>query len=454
MRRWPDTVADVRYLASDVAAATGGRLCGDDVSIDGAEFDSRVLEPGALFVPIVADRDGHSFIAAAVARGAAGVLSAAGAADGVTTIVVDDTSRAFLDLAAWARDRFGEQVVAITGSVGKTSVKDLTAAVLARRWRTHAALRSYNNEQGLPHTMLNAPDDTEAVVLEMGMRGFGEIARLCTVARPAIGIVTSVAAAHTERVGSIEGVARAKAELIDALPAEGVGILNADQPLVAAMAPRCAGRVVTFGLAGDVRVEKLTLDDLARARFTLSSDWGRVDVGLAVPGAHMAINAAAAAACGLVLDVPLDEVAAGLGGAGISPWRMELHRTVAGAVVINDAYNANPASMRAALDTLAQLAGDRKVAMLGRMAELADPLTAHPAIAAYARELGIELIAVGTDLYGPVPVNDPVAALGSVGPGTAVLVKASRSAGLEKLAEQLLAVLGGTPESTASSDGR
>ncbi len=432
----------MRYLASDVAAATGGQLIGDDVPIDGAEFDSRVLVPGALFVPIVADRDGHSFIPAAVARGAAGVLSAAGAADGVATIVVDDTSRAFLDLAAWARGRFGDRVVAITGSVGKTSVKDLTAAVLARRWRTHAALRSYNNDQGLPHTMLNAPDETEVLVLEMGMRGFGEIAKLCEVARPTIGLVTSVAAAHTERVGNIEGVARAKAELIDALPSSGVGILNADQPLVAAMSARCAGRVVTFGLAGDVRVEQLTLDDLARARFNLVSDWGRVEVALAVPGAHMAINAAAAAACGLVLGVPLDAVAAGLAGAGISPWRMELHRTVAGAIVINDAYNANPASMRAALDTLAQLAGDRKVAMVGRMAELADPGAAHPEIADYARDLGIELIPVGTDLYGPEPVSDPIAALGAVGPGTAILVKASRSAGLEKLAERLLVALG------------
>ncbi len=397
-------------------------------------------------MPIVADRDGHSFIPAAVANGAAGVLSAAGPADGVPTIVVEDTSQAFLDLAAWARDHFGDQVVAITGSVGKTSVKDLTAAVLARRWKTHAAMRSYNNEQGLPHTMLNAPDDTEVLVFEMGMRGFGQIAQLCGVARPTFGIVTSVAAAHTEMVGSIEGVARAKGELIDSLGSDGVGILNADQPLVAAMAGRCAGRVVTFGLTGDVRVEKLTLDDVARARFTLATDWGRVEVALAVPGAHMAINAAAAAACGLGLDVALDEVATALAGAGISPWRMELHRTSAGGVLINDAYNANPASMRAALDTLARLAGDRKVAILGRMAELADPVTEHPAIAEYARELGIELIAVGTDLYGCTPVSDPVAALGVVGPGTAVLVKASRSAGLEKLAERLLVVLGSGPE--------
>ena len=442
VRLWPGTVAGVRYLASEVATATGGQLIGGDAVLDGAEFDSRVLRPGALFVPIVADRDGHSFIPAAVTNGAAAVLSAVGPAPGVPTIVVDNTSQAFVDLARWARGRFGDHVVAITGSVGKTSVKDLTAAVLATRWRTHAALRSYNNDQGLPHTMLNAPDDTEVLVFEMGMRGFGEIAKLCEVARPKIGIVTSVAAAHTERVGGIEGVARAKAELIDAMPADGVGILNADQPLVAAMAARCAGRVVTFGLVGDVRVENLVLDDLARARFTLATEWGRAEVALTVPGAHMAINAAAAAACGLVLDVPLDGVATGLCGAGISPWRMELHRTVTGAIVINDAYNANPASMRAALDTLAQLAGDRKVAMVGRMAELADPLTAHPAIAEYARELGIELIAVGTDLYGPEPERDPVAALGPVGPGTAILVKASRSAGLEKLAEQLLIVLG------------
>ncbi len=415
---------------------------GPDVAIDGAEFDSRSLRPGALFVPIVADRDGHEFISAAVANGAVAVLSARPDVDAPCAIFVDDTSAAFLDLARWARDRFTGQVVAITGSVGKTSVKDLTAAVLARRWRTHAAMRSYNNDQGLPHTVLNAPDGSEVLVVEMGMRGFGEIAKLCDVARPRIGIVTSVAAAHTERVGDIEGVARAKAELVEALPADGIAILNADQPLVAAMASRCAGRVVTFGLTGDVRAEQLTLDGSARARFTLVSDWGRVEVALAVPGAHMALNAAAAAACGLCLEVGLDDIAAGLAGAGISPWRMELHRTTSGALVLNDAYNANPASMRAAIDTLCRLDGHRKVAMLGVMAELADPLAEHPSLAAYARERGIELIPVGTDLYGSPPAIDPIAALGDIGSGTAILVKASRAAGLEKLAAALVAALG------------
>jgi UDP-N-acetylmuramoyl-tripeptide--D-alanyl-D-alanine ligase len=208
------------------------------------------------------------------------------------------------------------------------------------------------------------------------------------------------------------------------------------------MAARTSSRVVTFGLAGDVRVEGLKLDGLACPRFTLTSDWGRVDVALGVPGAHMALNAAAAAACGLCLDVPLASVATGLGEAGISPWRMELHHTASGAVVVNDAYNANPASMRAALDTLARLAGDRKIALLGMMAELADPLVEHPAIAAYADELGIELIAVGTDLYGVPSTADPLGSLGRVGPGTAILVKASRAVGLEKLAAQLIAELG------------
>ncbi len=437
----------MRYRASDVAAAVGGRLIGPDVELDGVAFDSRVIRPGELFVPVVAERDGHEFIDAAVGRGAAAVLSARGPVDGSTAIVVAETSSAFLDLAAWARSRLTDRVVAITGSVGKTSVKDLTAAVLARRWRTHAALRSYNNDQGLPHTLLNAPDDTEALVLEMGMRGFGEIARLCAVARPMIGVVTSVAAAHTERVGGIEGVARAKSELIEALPPDGIGILNADQPLVAAMAARCAGRVVTFGrAAGDVRVESFVLDDRARARFTLASDWGRVEVALSVPGAHMATNAAAAAACGMCLDVTLDDIAVGLGAAGISPWRMELHRTASGALVLNDAYNANPASMRAALDTLASLAGDRRVALLGLMAEISDPVAEHRAVAEHARGLGVELVAVGTELYGVAPAADPLGVVAAAGPGTAILVKASRAAGLERLAGDLLVRLGGVDD--------
>jgi UDP-N-acetylmuramoyl-tripeptide--D-alanyl-D-alanine ligase len=433
----------MRFRAADVALATGGRVIGPDVEIDGASFDSRALRPGQLFVPLVAGRDGHDFAAAAVAAGAPAYLSARGAiaSAGGTAIAVDDTADALLRLARWARDRLAARVVGVTGSVGKTSVKDLVAAVSAQRWRTAAAERSYNNEQGLPVTILGAPEDTEVLVLELGMRGFGEIAKLCAVGRPEIGVVTAIAEAHTERVGGLEGVARAKAELVEALPPDGVAVLNADQRLVAAMASRTAARTISFGLeSGDVRAGDIHLDDAARARFRLDTPAGVADVHLAVPGRHMVLNAAASAAVGLVLDVPLESIVAALETARLSPWRMALRRAPSGAWVLNDAYNANPASMRAALDTLAALPAQRHMAVLGVMAELDDPVTAHRAIAEHAAALGVTVIAVGTSLYGVTPVDDPLGALGSVAGGDAVLVKGSRVAALERIGDHLASV--------------
>lgn len=445
----------MRFSARLAAEATGGELVGADVGLDGASFDSRTLRPGQLFVPLVAERDGHQFIPAALAAGAPAYLTARPAArpaaEGpagagpASAIVVGDTAHALVDLGRWGRDRLPSldgRVVGITGSVGKTSVKDLTAAALGARWRTAANPRSYNNEQGLPVAILDADDTTEALVLEMGMRGPGEIARLCEIGRPTIGVVTVVAAAHTERVDGLDGVARAKAELIAALPADGTAVLNADDPRVAAMAARAPGRVVTFGRSpsADVAVADLSLSgDEARATFTAATPWGRAHVRLAVPGAHMAVNAAAALAVALVCEVPLDAAADAVSGAALSPWRMELRHTTTGALVLNDAYNANPTSMRAALETLAALPGPRRCAVVGLMAELDDPGPEHRAIAEEAAGLDIDLIAVGTDLYGITPVDDPVAALGPLGPGVAVLVKGSRVAGLEAVVARLLA---------------
>jgi UDP-N-acetylmuramoyl-tripeptide--D-alanyl-D-alanine ligase len=427
-----------------VARATGGRLVGPDVALDGEGFDSRTIEPGQLFVPLVVDRDGHGFIGAAVDAGAAAYLTARPAEPALepraSAIEVGDTMRALADLARWARSRLPDRVVGVTGSVGKTTVKDLTHAVLARRWRTAANVKSYNNDFGLPTTILNAPDDTEVLVVEMGMRGFGEIRRLCEIARPAIGIVTAIAEAHTELVGDLAGVARAKAELIEALPSSGTAILNGDHPLVAAMAGHTHASVLTFGTTPgvDVLVRDLVLDERARPRFTLDTPRGNAEVALALTGAHMAPNAAAAAAAGLALDVPLDEIAAALGEAHVAPWRMQLERAEAsGALILNDAYNANPTSMGAALEALAAVDAERRVAIVGVMAELADPAEAHAQIAALARDHGIELIAVGTDLYGVTPVDDPVGALGSLGGRDAVLVKGSRVAGLERVAERV-----------------
>jgi UDP-N-acetylmuramoyl-tripeptide--D-alanyl-D-alanine ligase len=429
----------VRFRASDVATATGGRLVGPDVELDGASFDSRSVGPGHLFVALVAARDGHDFVGAARDAGAAAALTSR-AVPGGTTIEVADTAAALLQLGSWARSRSTDRVVAITGSVGKTSTKDLAAAAIGTQLRVWANERSFNNEQGLPVTILGAPDDTDVLVLEMGMRGFGEIARLCEVARPAVGVVTSVGHSHTERVGGIEGVAIAKRELVETLPSHGTAVLNADDPNVADMRAHTAASVVTFGASpiADVRIADLRLDALARPLFALATPWGTVDVQCGASGAHMASNAAAALAVAGALGVDLGTAAGALREARVSSSRMDLRRNASGAIVIDDAYNANPTSMRAALAALAAIDARRRIAVLGVMAELDDAASAHRDITALVRDLGIELVAVGTDLYGVEPTDRPAAVIGELGSGDAVLVKASRVAGLDRLAAELL----------------
>ncbi len=439
----------MRFRASDVAYATSGRLIGPDVDIDGVSFDSRTVSAGQLFVPVIAARDGHEFIDGALVRGAAAYLTArpalpvggaGGDGNGATAVEVADTTEAFLELARWARRRLPDRVVGITGSVGKTSTKDFARTVLAERWRTTASEKSFNNDQGLPSTILNAADDTEVLVLEMGMNHFGEIARLCRVGQPTIGVVTRVGDAHTQHVGGIEGVARAKAELVQALPAGATAILNADDERVARMSSMTDAAVLTYGYAGAVRVTELSLDERGRASFTLATPWGSAPVKVGQTGEHMAMNAAAAAAIGLVLDVPLDQIASALGSATVSAWRMEMRTTAAGGLLINDAYNANPTSLRAALDTLAALPAERRIAVLGLMAEIADPIADHAGVADYAHERGITIVAFATDLYGVTPTDDPVSAVGSIGAGDAVLLKGSRVCRLERFVDGLAGI--------------
>ena len=433
----------VRFLASEVAAAVGGELLGDDVRLDGVTQDSRSVTPSCLFVPLVADRDGHDFIEAAVRAGAGAHLTAASPGPG-TAIRVADTGTALVALAAAARRSLNGTVVGITGSVGKTSVKAMTAAVVARSGPVHASPQSVNNEIGVPLTLVNAPDGASTVVVELGARHEGDIAALCEVVLPDIGVVTTVAAAHTGVLGPVDVVARTKGELLDRLPAHGCAVLNADVPEVMAQAGRTRSRLLTFGKAGEVRARAVVLDDGLCPSFRLESPWGRTDVRLSARGAHMVDNALAAAAVGLVLDVSLEDVAVGLGEARLSPGRMGLSTAPSGLVVLNDAYNANPASMEAGLAALAALpVGGRRLAVLGLMAELgAGEAVAHRQIAALASATGIEVVAVGTDLYGVealAGVDEALALIGGMGlgEGDAVLVKGSLVAGLQELAERL-----------------
>jgi UDP-N-acetylmuramoyl-tripeptide--D-alanyl-D-alanine ligase len=436
----------VRLRASAIAAATGGRVHGPDVDVDGATIDSRAVHAGNLFVPVVAARDGHDFVDDALDRGAAAYLTARPPSHRRgTAIEVDDTSRALLALGAAVRQTFatGTEVIGITGSVGKTSVKDLTAAAAGASKRVAASPRSFNNELGVPLTLLDAPDGVEVFVVEMGARGRGHIDTLCAVARPTIGVVTEVVLAHTELFGTIDDVAAAKGELVEALPSEGAAVLNADNPYVAAMADRTNATVVTYGRAGDVTAHDIALDDDLRARFVVRSPWGSADVRLGVAGAHQVANALAALSAAAAAGVPLDAAADAIAGARLSPWRMEVHRTATGLVVVNDAYNANPTSTEAALHALAALPARRRIAVLGVMAELgAVSDSEHRRIAVLAGELGIEVLAVAAPEYGATTVDGvdaARAALGELGGGDAVLVKGSRVAGLERLAEALLA---------------
>jgi len=369
-----------------------------------------------------------------------------------TAIEVADTGDALLALAGWARRRLDATVVGVTGSVGKTTTKDMIAVACAAGRRTTANERSFNNDQGLPVTILNAPDDTDVLVLEMGMRGFGHIARLCEIARPDVGVVTVVGHAHTDLVGGLDGVARAKGELVEALPASGTAILNADDERVAAMAARTGASVVTYGWAGDVRPADIELDERARARFVVHTPWGRADVTLPVPGMHMVSNALAALAVAGTVGVDLDAAATALADVSVSGMRMEVLVTSSGATIVNDAYNANPVAMKAAVDHLIGIADGRPtVAVLGDMYELGQGAEAyHRAVGVHCREAGVRVVAVGDLARGYLTgapgerwfaaVNECLAALPEVVPyGSAVLVKASRLMRMERVAEALAA---------------
>ena len=431
----------MRLRLSDLATAVGGRVAGPDVVVDGASIDSRGIEPGQLFVPIVAARDGHDFIDAALDAGAAAYFTSRPPGRG-SAVAVDDTLAALGTAGRRARAELHGPVIGVTGSVGKTSVKDMLAAVLRRRLRTAASERSFNNELGVPLTLLNAADPTEAVVVEMGARGVGHIAALCTIAAPTVGIVTRVAAAHTEVFGTLDDVARAKSELVAALPTDGAAVLNAGDDRVRAMADVTRARVVTYGEGGDVRATDVALDASLCGTYRLRSPWGDADVTLAVRGLHQVDNSLAAAAAALACGLSPKDVAVGLAGCQLSPWRMELATAPGGALVLNDAYNANPTSMAAALESLAALRARRHVAVLGVMAVLGASSDAdHAAVSEHARRLGIEVLAVAAPAYGADDVPDIDAALerlADLAEGDAVLVKGSRVAGLERLADRLL----------------
>jgi UDP-N-acetylmuramoyl-tripeptide--D-alanyl-D-alanine ligase len=457
-----------------IAQITGGRLDHGDpgAAVTGeVVIDSRRVSPGGLFAAVAGEHsDGHDFAAAAVAAGAVAVLATRPVP--VPSVLVADVPAALAALARAVVDALPQaQIAGITGSSGKTSTKDLAAQLVERLGPTIAPAGSFNNEFGHPLTVLRADAATRYLVLELSARGAGHIAYLCRVAPPRYGVVLNVGHAHAGEFGGLDQVARAKGELPEALPADGVAILNADDPRVLAMAARTRARVVTFscaaGSSAPVRAADIRLDDLGRPGFTLLTPAGSVPVTLRLHGAHNVPNALAAAALAGELGLDLDGIADGLRTAvARSRWRMEVHQRGDGVTVINDAYNANPESVRVALDALAHLSqGGRGFAVLGHMAELGDTSRAsHEDIGEYAARAGDSglagLIAVGEEaaplLDGARRVRswtgeahavpDGAAAFellaNRLKPSDVVLVKASRAAQLEGVASALLGEAG------------
>ncbi|MBY8876575.1 UDP-N-acetylmuramoyl-tripeptide--D-alanyl-D-alanine ligase [Actinacidiphila acidipaludis] len=459
---------------AEVARAVGGSMHDipdSDVRITGPVVrDSREVVPGSLFVAFAGERaDGHDFAAGAVADGAVAVLAARPV--GVPAIVVDDVQAALGALARHVIATLGATVVALTGSAGKTSTKDLLAQLLERLAPTVWTPGSLNNEIGLPLTALQADQDTRHLVLEMGARGIGHIRYLTGLTPPRIGMVLNVGSAHIGEFGGREQIAIAKGEMVEGLPpAEegGIAVLNADDPLVREMASRTKARVVLFGESENAayRAENVRLNERGQAVFSLRTPTGCADVTLRLYGEHHVSNALAAAAVAGELGMPAEKIAIALSEAGsLSRWRMEVTERPDGVTVVNDAYNANPESMRAALRALAamgtsaQARGGRTWAVLGQMAELGEQsLAEHDAVGRLAVRLNVsKLVAVGgteaawlqmgaynEGSWGEesVHVSDAEAAIDllrrEVRPGDVVLVKASRSVGLEAVALALI----------------
>ncbi|HUA28328.1 MAG TPA: UDP-N-acetylmuramoyl-tripeptide--D-alanyl-D-alanine ligase [Streptosporangiaceae bacterium] len=453
-------IAEIVGGKADLVADPGAIVTGPVV------IDSRQAEPGSLFAALPGTRsDGHEFAAAAAAAGATVALATRPV--GAPALLVADVPAALAALARAVVDRLPAlTIAAITGSSGKTTTKDLAAQLIETLGPTVSPRNSYNNEIGHPLTVLRATTQTRYLVAEMSARGPGHIAELCRVSPPRLGVVLCVGHAHAGVFGSIDDVARAKAELPAALPASGVAFLNADDPRVLAMAGQTAARVVTFGRAAEasVRATDVSVDEAGRPGFTLRTEAGQARVRLRLHGEHNVSNALAAAALAGELGVDLSAVADGLCAATArSRWRMEVTTRADGVTVINDAYNANPEALTAALSTVATMAGGgRALAVLGHMTELgAEEEEAHERAGREAARAGLAALIVVGDQAAPMlagakgdpswrgellQVPDVAGAVAAVDrlarPGDIVLVKASRAANLQRVA---LALTGEQP---------
>ena len=455
---------------ADLVRGAQGALVGGSLErvVSGVSIDSRTCRPGEIFFAIRGHHaDGHAYLADALGRGAGAAVvsrypSALALPADFPVVLVEDTTRALQRLGAFHRRRHTLPVVGVTGSIGKTTTKELAAAVLAERFHVLKASGSFNNQWGVPLTLLGLEATHGAAVLELGMNAFGEIAALAQLARPTVGVVTAIAPAHLEGVGSLEGVQKAKGELVEAIPAEGVVILNADDPLVLALAAAARGRVVTYGRAprADVRLSEVAPVE-GGLHFTVAYGGETVPMRLPLPGRHNAGNAAAAVAIGLALGVPLAAAAAGLGR--VRPVKGRLHWRRAGGVrLLDDTYNASPVSLRAALDALREAGPDGRVwVVFGDMLELGPasdaahleagrwiatlPVAGLATAGAASRATAAEAAGAGCPDVAACATPQEAAAhvAARVRPGDRVLVKGSRGMRMEGAIAALLERLGG-----------
>ena len=449
----------IELKLSEVAMWTRGSLRGADATIRGVATDTREPMQGALFVALKGERfDGHEFVVAAQAAGAVAALVSRPVDADLAQVIVADTLLALGDLASAVRAQRRARVIGITGSNGKTTVKTLLAAILALHGRTHVNAGNFNNEIGLPLSLLALPADADYAVLEMGAGKPGDIAYLAAIARPEIGLVNNIAAAHLERMGTIEGIAETKGALYAALPPHGVAVINADDAFASTFANTShAARTLRFGLERtDVDVSATDLRLGTRAQFRLRVGDASIDIDLPLAGRHSVMNALAAATLAHAIGVPLATIAQGLAAAPAVKGRLVRQPMPGGWTLIDDSYNANPGSTAAAIDTLVELVreqdGSEAWLVLGDMRELgAGAVTLHAQSGALAKERGVaRLFTVGDLAHASALAfgdgaqhfgnqQDLVAALAAqVHPGVTVLVKGSRGSAMDRVVRALL----------------
>jgi len=470
----------IPLIASEVAAALDAELPEGkrDIVFTGVSTDTRTIHPGDLFFALKGGNfDGHDFVLEAFLKGAAGAVVSreietctdtcgeqedsrrSHESDGRAIIRVADTLAALGDLAAFYRRRFDLPVVAVTGSVGKTTTKEMIAAVLGRRFRTLKNELNFNNEIGVPLALFQLNAEHRAAVLEMAMRLPGEIARLAEIAQPTVGVITNIGLSHVERLGSIEAIAAAKAELLRALPARGLAVLPADERFFEMLLGACGCRAVSFGLSGtaDVRGRNVEVDAEGRAAVDVSiGNASLFRLRLPTLGEHNVLNALAAAAVGWQMGIGPDEIRRALEEFSPPEQRASVIHSPQGFVVFDDSYNASPASMAAALSTLLKMSGERKIAVLGDMLELGEyAADEHREIGRLAARSGVFLLVTvgqlaksiaegakeaGLDKVESVLTSEDAAELAAeiAGPGDIILVKGSHAMGMEKVVARLV----------------